>query len=221
MITGAARRRVTVAVTGASGSIYGLRLLELLRSELELEIHLVVSQAGAVTIRHELDMSVKDLAELADVVHPVKAVGASIASGSYPVEAMFVAPCSVRTLSAVALSNSSDLISRAADVMLKEGRPLLLLLRETPLHLGHLRLMTSAAELGAVIMPPVPAFYSHPRTIEDIVEHTVRRMVARAGIAAGPVPAWQGVGVRHDGDAVVLDDADFPPAVLAPDPTGG
>lgn len=185
--------RVIVAITGASGAIYGVRLLEVLRETEGAEVHLVVSKAGAATLRHELGIGTREVAELADVTHPIGAIGASIASGSFPMDAMFVAPCSVRTLSAIATSYSSDLVCRAADVTLKEGRPLVLLVRETPLHLGHLRLMTAAAELGAVIAPPVPAFYSHPATIDDIVDHTVRRLVARAGIPVHQVSPWQGL----------------------------
>jgi len=186
--------RVIVAITGASGSVYGVRLLSLLREIGRFEVHLVVSKAGVATMRHELGHGAEVPSGQADVTHGVAAIGSSIASGSFPVRAMFVAPCSMKTLSAIATCHSTDLIGRAADVTLKEGRPLLLLVRETPLHLGHLRLMTSAAEMGAVIMPPVPAFYAHPRSVEDIVEYTVRRMVERAGLVSSAVSPWLGLG---------------------------
>jgi 4-hydroxy-3-polyprenylbenzoate decarboxylase len=189
-----------VAITGASGAVYGVRLLSLLREMPSVETHLIVSKAGATTIRHELGRSVSQVAELADVHHSVGAIGASIASGSFPVRAMFVAPCSIKTLSAVANCASADLVARAADVTLKEGRPLLLLVRETPLHLGHLRLMTAAAEMGAVIVPPVPAFYAHPKTVEDLVDHTVRRLIARAGLDGPSVRPWTGLRAEDFAD---------------------
>lgn len=188
------RQRFIVGVTGASGAVYARHLLTVLREVPGAELHLVVSKAGAATIRHELGRTPGVLAELADVTHSVGAVGDSIASGSYPVRAMFVVPCSIRTLSAVATSNCSDLISRAADVCLKEGRPLVLMVRETPLHLGHLRLMATAAELGAVIAPPAPAFYTHPQTLDDMVDYTVRRLVSRAGITGLEPRPWRGLG---------------------------
>jgi 4-hydroxy-3-polyprenylbenzoate decarboxylase len=190
--------RVVVAITGASGAVYGVRLLALLRELPSVETHLVVSKAGATTLRHETGLTPRQVAALADVNHSVGAIGASIASGSFPVRAMFVAPCSIKTLSAVANCASADLVSRAADVTLKEGRPLLLLVRETPLHLGHLRLMTAATEMGAVIVPPVPAFYTHPRTVEDLVDHTVRRLIGRAGLTGAAPHPWTGL---HESDA--------------------
>lgn len=197
--------RIVVGITGASGSIYGIRLLETLRADGRFEVHLVISKAGAATLRHEVGMGTREASRLADHTHPIGAIGASIASGSFPVKAMFIAPCSIKTLSAVALSNSSDLIGRAADVTLKEGRPLLLLVRETPLHLGHLRLMTKAAEIGAVIVPPVPAFYNHPATVDDIVDHTVRRLVARAGIISDAVTPWAGLAAANSATSVEDD----------------
>lgn len=190
-------RRVVVAITGASGACYGVRILELLRERPDIEVHLVVSKGGLLTLRHECGVTLRELDALASVHHRTGEIGASIASGSFPVSAMLVAPCSIKTLSAIAHSYADDLISRAADVCLKEGRPLLLMVRETPLHLGHLRAMTEAAEAGAIIAPPVPAFYPHPTSVDDLVDHTARRALARVGLwELAPAP-WDGdVGGR-------------------------
>jgi flavin prenyltransferase len=195
--------RIIVGMTGASGAPYGVRMLELLRDNPEVETHLVISRAAALTIRHECGLDVRAVEELADVVHKPSAIGATIASGSFPVHAMLVAPCSIKTLSAIAHCYANDLVSRAADVCLKEGRPLLLMVRETPLHLGHLRTMTSAAEAGAILMPPAPAFYARPTSVEDIVDHTVRRALARVGVPGAAPAEWDGkVENRRDrGDA--------------------
>ncbi|MCS6843770.1 MAG: UbiX family flavin prenyltransferase [Caldilineales bacterium] len=193
-------RRLIVALSGASGQIYGIRLLQVLRAAREqappdqaIETHLVMSEAAGITITQETDYTPRQVEAMADVVYRPRDVGAAIASGSFPVMGMVVAPCSIKTLSAIAHSYSADLISRAADVQLKEGRPLLLLLRETPLHLGHIRLMAQAAEAGAVIMPPVPAFYSRPQTVQDIVDGTVGRVLARLGIENELYYRWLGV----------------------------
>jgi 4-hydroxy-3-polyprenylbenzoate decarboxylase len=187
-----ATRTIVVAITGASGACYGLRMLTLLRDQPKIETHLVVSRAGVMTLRHECGLSLREAQALADVTYRPGDVGAAIASGSFPVDAMVVAPCSMKTLSAIALSYTDDLISRAADVCLKEGRPLLLLVRETPLHLGHLRAMTAAAEAGAIIAPPVPAFYALPVSIEEMVDHTARRALARVGVREVAPKPWQG-----------------------------
>lgn len=184
--------RVVVAMTGASGAIYGVRALQLLRETPGVETHLVTSRAAALTLRHECDADVRDVEELADVVHRPSAIGAPIASGSFAVHAMLVVPCSIKTLSAVAYCHAEDLVSRAADVCLKEGRQLLLLVRETPLHLGQLRAMTAAAEAGAIVMPPVPAFYARPATVDDIVDHTVRRALDRVGVPGVAPAEWDG-----------------------------
>jgi len=175
------RRRLVVGITGASGVILGIRMLEALQP-IEIEAHLVVSPAARVTITQETDWKVSDVLALADVVHKHADLGAAIASGSFATLGMVVIPCSIKTLSAIANSYSGDLIARAADVTLKEGRSLLLVVRETPLHRGHLRLMSLAAEAGAIIIPPVPAFYARPQTIEQMITNTVGRILARLGI---------------------------------------
>jgi flavin prenyltransferase len=184
---------VTVAISGASGAVYGIRTLELLAASAAFEVHLIASKSAALTIKSECGRSVRDVERLADVVHRPTDIGASIASGSFPVTAMLVVPCSIKTLSAIAYCTTSDLISRAGDVCLKEGRPLLLMVRETPLHLGHLRAMTLAAEAGAIIAPPVPAFYQRPVTVEEIVEHTVGRALARVGLPGFAPKEWGGI----------------------------
>jgi 4-hydroxy-3-polyprenylbenzoate decarboxylase len=186
------KRTIIVAITGASGAPYGLRMLHLLREQPGIETHLVVSRAGGMTLRHECGVSPREAEGLADVTYRPGDVGAAIASGSFPAEAMVVAPCSIKTLSAIAWTYADDLISRAADVCLKEGRPLLLLVRETPLHLGHLRAMTAATEAGAIIAPPVPAFYAQPVSIEEMVDHTARRALARVGVREVAPKPWQG-----------------------------
>ncbi|SER36280.1 4-hydroxy-3-polyprenylbenzoate decarboxylase [Lentzea xinjiangensis] len=188
----APRRNVVVAITGASGAVFGVRVLELLRGLPDVTTHLVVSKAGMLTLRQECDLAVDEVKRLADVVHRSGEIGATIASGSFPVEAMLVAPCSIKTLSAIATGYTDDLVARAADVCLKEGRPLLLMVRETPLHLGHLRSMTAAAEAGAIIAPPVPAFYQRPESLADLVDHTARRALARVGLRELAAPAWDG-----------------------------
>jgi 4-hydroxy-3-polyprenylbenzoate decarboxylase len=184
-----------VGISGASGAIYAIRLLEVLRDcHSEIEVHLVLSRAAAATIREETAYTVESVEKLADVVHRSTNIGASIASGSFRTLGMIVAPCSIKTLSAIANSYAGDLISRAADVTLKEGRPLLLMVRETPLHLGHLRLMAQAAEAGAIIAPPVPAFYHRPLTLDDLVLHTVTRVLDRIGLSQGDSREWSGLG---------------------------
>ena len=185
--------RLVVAMTGASGSVYGIRILELLAERGDVETHLVVSGAGAATLRQETDRTVDSLAELAHEVHRPNSIGASIASGSFLTAGMVVAPCSIKTLSAVASCYAADLISRAADVTLKEGRPLVLMVRETPLHLGHLRAMQQVVEAGGTIAPPVPAFYHRPTTLDEVVDHTARRVLARVGVDDGGAREWRGL----------------------------
>jgi len=186
-------KRLIIAMSGASGQIYGIRLLEMLSDAPDIETHLVLSQAARITIAQETDKTPAQVESLADVVYRPGDIGAAIASGSFAAMGMIVAPCSIKTLSGIAHSYASDLITRAADVQLKEGRPLLLMVRETPLHLGHLRLMTQAAEIGAIIFPPVPAFYAHPQTLDEMVTHTVGRVLARIGIPNDAYPEWRGM----------------------------
>ncbi len=192
--------RVVVGMSGASGALYGVRLLQALRSLAGVEVHLVVSPAAKQTIESETDLSLKDVQALADVVHGHREIGATIASGSFRTRGMVVAPCSVKTLSALAYGLTDDLISRAGDVHLKEGRPLILLFRETPLHVGHIKAMLHAAENGAVLFPPLPAFYNRPQTVDDIVNDTVTRVLARLGLDA-PVREWAGLRAALHGDS--------------------
>jgi len=186
-------RRVVVGISGASGAVYGVRLLQALRELGGIETHLVVSGAGWQNLRHELDLPRPAVEALADVVHEVANVGARIASGSFLTEGMVVAPCSMRTLAAIAHGLGDNLLTRAADVTLKERRRLVLLARESPLHLGHLRNMVAATEMGAIVSPPVPAFYKRPRTVEDIVDHSVARALDALGIANELTTRWQGL----------------------------
>jgi len=186
-------QRLVVGISGASGVILGVRLLEVLRP-MEIETHLVLSPAARVTIAQETDWKVSDVVELADHVHKYEDIGASIASGSFRTRGMAVVPCSIKTLSAVANSYAGDLISRAADVTLKEGRPLALVVREAPLHKGHIRLLSLAAEAGAVIFPPVPAFYTHPQSVAEVVDNIVGRLLARLGIENRAYEQWKGLG---------------------------
>jgi 4-hydroxy-3-polyprenylbenzoate decarboxylase len=185
-----ASKRVVVGISGASGTIYGVRLLELLRKDPAVETHLVMSSAAKRTLVEETTWTVRKVEALADVVYDDRDVGASLASGSFRTAGMIVAPCSIKTLSALATGHADTLIARAGDVTLKEGRPLLALVRETPLHLGHLRQMVAFAEMGGIVFPPVPAFYQKPRTLDDIVSQTVSRVLERMGLAHEPVPEW-------------------------------
>jgi 4-hydroxy-3-polyprenylbenzoate decarboxylase len=186
-------RRLIVAISGASGVIYGIRMLEVMARDPEIETHLVISPAGRATILQETDWVVRDVEALADVVHAPANIGASIASGSFETMGMVVAPCSMKALSAIANCYGADLIARAADVQLKEGRPVLLLVRETPLHLGHLRMMVKAVQHGAIVMPPVPAFYGRPRSVDDLVNTTVGRALARIGLRNELYTTWLGM----------------------------
>lgn len=186
-------RRVIVGMSGASGQIYGIRLLEVLRDAPEVETHLVMSQAARMTIAQETDYDPRAVESLAAVTYRPNDIGAAIASGSFEVTGMIVAPCSIKSLSAIAHSFDIDLIARAADVQLKEGRPVLLVVRETPLHLGHLELMVRAARVGCIIFPPVPAFYGRPKTVDDIVNATVGRVLARMGFDNDLYHRWLGM----------------------------
>jgi len=188
--------RLVVGITGATGAIYGIRLLDILRGQSELETHLVLSLAAKRTIVEETSFSVPDVEALATHRYDNRDIGASIASGSFRTAGMIVAPCSIKTAGAIASCHTDTLIARAADVTLKEGRPLILLVRETPLHLGHLRCFTALAEMGAVIMPPVPAFYNRPRDLDDIINATVARVLDRLSLPQTLVPEWQGAHQR-------------------------
>jgi 4-hydroxy-3-polyprenylbenzoate decarboxylase len=183
--------RLIIAISGASGAIYGVRLLELLRDS-DIETHLIVSKAAEMTLAYETDLSLKQVRALASVNHASTALGASISSGSFRTMGMIVAPCSVRTMSEIATGVTSSLLSRAADVVLKEKRRLVLALRETPLHVGHLRTMTALAEMGAIIAPIVPAFYNRPKTVDDIVNHTAGRLLDLFDIPTDVVRRWNG-----------------------------
>lgn len=187
-------KRLIVGISGASGAIYGVRLLQVLRDVAEVETHLVMSQAARQTLSLETDYSLRDVQALANVVHDARDIAANISSGSFKTAGMVILPCSIKTLSGIVHSYTDGLLTRAADVVLKERRPLVLCVRETPLHLGHLRLMTQAAELGAVIMPPVPAFYHRPQSVMDIVDQTVNRIVDQFDIELPEdlFTRWQG-----------------------------
>jgi 4-hydroxy-3-polyprenylbenzoate decarboxylase len=186
--------RLIVGLSGASGVIFGIRLLEVLAADPGVETHLVMSPAARQTIALETDRDARDVEALADIRYRYGDIAASISSGSYPIDAMVVVPCSMGTLSAIALSSSDNLLERAADVTLKERRRLVLVPREAPLHLGHLRLMTQATEIGAIVCPPSPAFYSRPKTLEDIVDHSVARLLDLLGIRLADElsPRWVG-----------------------------
>ena len=182
-------RRMIVGISGASGIIYGIRVLEALRRA-EVETHLVMTRSARVTLAQECGMKVSDVEKLSRKAHNVDDIGASIASGSFSTLGMIIAPCSMHSLSQIATGVTSNLLTRAADVVLKERRRLVLLVRESPLHLGHLRSMTQVTEIGAIIMPPVPAFYTQPKTVDDIVDHTVGRALDLFGIDSGLVRRW-------------------------------
>lgn len=184
-------KKIVVGITGASGIIYGVRVLEAL-ARIGCETHLVVTEAGRTNLALESGLSMEELGKMARHVHDIRDITAAIASGSYQVDGMIVAPCSIKTLSAVANSYNENLLVRAADVMLKERRKLVLLVRETPLHEGHLKLMLKATRMGAVILPPVPAFYNSPRTIDDIVNQTVGKVLDQFSIEANLYCRWGG-----------------------------
>lgn len=188
-------KRLIVGISGASGAIYGVRLLQVLRDVTDIETHLVMSQAARQTLSLETDFSLREVQALADVTHDARDIAASISSGSFQTLGMVILPCSIKTLSGIVHSYTDGLLTRAADVVLKERRPLVLCVRETPLHLGHLRLMTQAAEIGAVIMPPVPAFYHRPQSLDDVINQTVNRVLDQFAVVTLPedlFARWQG-----------------------------
>ena len=184
--------RIVVGISGASGAIYGLRLLERLRAKEGTEIHLILTRSGEKTLFLETGKSAADARALAHLSYSMEDIGCCLASGSYLTHAMVVAPCSIHTMSAIATGVSSNLLVRAADVALKERRKLVLMVRETPFHLGHLRNMTSLAEMGAIIAPPIPGFYSNPQTVMDIVDHSIDRVLDLIGLPDADVRRWEG-----------------------------
>jgi flavin prenyltransferase len=185
------RRRIVVGISGASGAAYGVRLLQLLR-ELDVETHLVVSRSAQVTLSQEMGLQLADVKAFADVHYPNADIGAAISSGSFRVDGMIVAPCSIKTLSEIATGCTSSLLSRAADVMLKERRRLVLMVRETPLHAGHIHSLAAVTEAGAIVYPPVPAFYARPASIEEMIDHTLGRVLDLFDVDARTVRRWQG-----------------------------
>jgi 4-hydroxy-3-polyprenylbenzoate decarboxylase len=197
------RARLVVGISGASGAVYGVRVLDACR-DLGVETHLIVSRAALLTLSHETDLSPADLAAKAKVAYRVGDVGAAVASGSFPTLGMIIAPCSVRTMSEIATGVTSSLLTRAADVTLKERRPLVLMVRETPLHLGHLRTMVQLAEMGATLAPPLPAFYARPRDLGEMVDQSVGRALDLFGLAWDAVTRW--------GDDIPALNADGGPA---------
>jgi len=189
---------LVVGITGASGAIYGIRLLEVLSSIKNVETHLIVSEAAEAIIKYETGRRIEDVKELASFSYDIRDIGAQIASGSFRTDGMIVAPCTVKTMSAIANSYSENLLIRLGDVTIKERRRLLLLVRETPLHLGHLRNMERLCEMGAIIMPPAPAFYHKPQTIQDIVDHTVGKMLDIFGIEHTLFQRWPGMAKQDE-----------------------
>ena len=187
-----------VGITGASGVIYGIRLLEVLSSTREVETHLIISQAGKTNIECETEWKLKDVKALASFTYDINDVGARLASGSFKRDGMIVAPCTVKTMSALANSYAENLLVRAGDVTLKEKKKLVLLVRETPLHLGHLRNMERLTEMGAVIMPPVPAFYHRPKTIQDIIDHTIGKVLDIFDIEHNLFQRWRGLQLEEE-----------------------
>jgi 4-hydroxy-3-polyprenylbenzoate decarboxylase len=194
-------RRLIVAITGATGAVYGVRLLELLRATPGIETHLIVTPAGWMNIDQELQRSRNEVEALASVVHGVRDVGASLASGSFQTDGMVVAPCSMKTLAAVAHGLSDNLVTRAADVVLKERRRLVLLARETPLNLAHLRNMTAVTEMGGIVFPPLPAFYHRPQGIDDLIDHTCARVLDLFGVEHRLAPRWGGLRAAEEGES--------------------
>ncbi|WP_019139619.1 UbiX family flavin prenyltransferase [Noviherbaspirillum massiliense] len=190
-----APRRLIIALTGATGAVYGVRLLQVLRVMPGIETHFLISDAGVLSLHQELEMHRKEVEALAHVTYSVRDVGASIASGSFQSEGMIVAPCSMKTLASIAHGLSDNLISRAGDVVLKERRRLVLMVRETPFNLAHLRNMTAVTEMGGIIFPPLPAFYQRPQSIDEMVDHTVGRALDLFGIGHDLAPRWNGMKV--------------------------
>ena len=187
------KKRLIVGITGATGAVYGVEILKTLRENPEWESHLVLSDAGALNVWHELKLKRREVEKLSDVAYHPKDIAATISSGSYLTEGMVIAPCSMKTLAAVAHAHAEDLLSRAADVVLKERRRLVLLPRETPLNLAHLRNMVAVTEMGGIVFPPVPAFYAGPKSLEDLVAHTCARVLDLFGVHSPKLARWQGM----------------------------
>ena len=187
------KKRLIVGITGATGAVYGVEILKVLKSVSDWESHVILSEAGALNLWHELAMKRKELEKLADFAYHPKDIAATIASGSYVTEGMVIAPCSMKTLAAVAHAHADDLVSRAADVVLKERRRLVLMPRETPLNLAHLRNMVQVSEMGGIIFPPVPAFYAQPKSLDDLVAHSVARVLDLFGVHGAKLKRWQGL----------------------------
>jgi len=194
-LTTEAPKRLIVGISGASGIVYGVNILRALQAA-SIETHLVMTESARLTLASEMDLTVKDVEAMATEVHHIKNIGATIASGSFKTMGMVVAPCSIRSLSEIAYGATTSLLSRAADVVLKERRRLVLMVRETPLHIGHLRTMVQATENGAIIMPPVPAFYANPKSLEEMVDHSVGRCLDLFDIDVNLTKRWQGIGVK-------------------------
>ena len=195
------KRRLIIGISGATGAIYGVRMLEILAKFEDIETHLVMTKAGRMTIQVETPFSVKDVEALADVVHDINNVGASISSGSFRTEGMVIAPCSMKSMGGIAHSLGGDLLVRAADVVLKERKKLVLVVRETPLHLGHLEAMAALTRMGAMIFPPVPAFYHRPKTLDDIINQTVTRILDQFDIDVKLFQRWDDEGMSRHPDA--------------------
>jgi len=187
-----------IGITGASGVIYGIRLLEVLSSIKEVETHLIISEAGEKNISYETDWKIEDVRTLADFSYDINDITARVASGSFKTDGMIIAPCTVKTMSALANSYADNLLTRTGDVTLKERRKLVLLVRETPLHIGHIRNMERLCEMGAIIMPPVPAFYHKPKTIQDIIDHTIGKTLDIFGIEHNLFPRWSGLPGKEE-----------------------
>jgi len=187
-----AKQRLVIGITGATGAIYALRLLQILRNRRDIETHLVISPSGVLNVKYELDITRQHLHDLADVVYGWRDIGSALASGGFATLGMLVVPCSMRTLAAVANGLSDNLITRAADVTLKERRRLVMMVRETPFNLAHLRNMTAVTEMGGIVFPPLPAFYHHPKTLEEMVDHTLARVMDLFDVQL-PGPRWEGI----------------------------
>jgi 4-hydroxy-3-polyprenylbenzoate decarboxylase len=207
-MSGEQKKRMIVGITGASGAIYGIRLLELLKAG-GIDTHLIVSRAAQLTLAYETELKLADVERLATVVHPNNDIGAACSSGSFRTMGMIIAPCSIKTMAEIATGNTANLISRAADVALKERRRVILMLRETPLHLGHIRTMAAVTEAGAIVYPPVPAFYAQPKSIADMVDHTLGRVLDLFEIDVGAVRRWSGGKGRSKSSSQTARDMDL------------